>query len=98
MNHPDDATSISAAALEYFREQYEISPTPWSENRLKMAELSLKSAKREFRALMANDPLPLRSVRVSDAVWVAARAKSLERGDNLSAVIRAALERYIKSK
>ena len=43
-------------------------------------------------------PMPLRSVRVSDAVWVAAQAKADERNENLSEVIRKALERYVKTK
>ena len=42
--------------------------------------------------------MPLRSVRVSDAVWVAAQAKAVERDENLSEVIREALERYAKRK
>ena len=36
-----------------------------------------------------------KSVRVPDALWVAAQAKADERGDVLSEVIRAALERYV---
>ena len=41
-------------------------------------------------------PMLLRSVRVSDAVWVAAQAKADERGENPSEVIRKALERYAR--
>ena len=44
------------------------------------------------------EPMPLRSVRVSDAVWQAAQAKAEERGELISEVIRAALMRYAKSK
>ena len=44
------------------------------------------------------EPMPLRSVRVSDAVWLAAQVKADERGENLSEVIRAALVRYAKQK
>ena len=44
------------------------------------------------------DPMPLRSVRVSDAVWIAAQAKADERNENLSGVIRTALERYASRK
>ena len=43
-------------------------------------------------------PMPLRSVRVSDPVWIAAQAKAVERNENLSEVIRKALERYAKTK
>ena len=43
-------------------------------------------------------PMPLRSVRVSDAVWIAAQAKADERNENLSEVIRKALERYASRK
>ena len=38
---------------------------------------------------------PLRAVRVDDALWEAAQAKAAEKGDNLSAVIRDALRKYI---
>lgn len=37
---------------------------------------------------------PRRTVRVPDDVWEAAQRKAEERGDNLSEVIRKALERY----
>ena len=43
-------------------------------------------------------PMPLRSVRVPDAVWTAAQAKADERNENLSEVIRKALERYASRK
>ena len=43
-------------------------------------------------------PMPLRSVRVSDAVWTAAQANADERNENLSEIIRKALERYVKTK
>ena len=42
-------------------------------------------------------PMPLRSVRVSDAVWLAAQVKADERNENLSEVIRRSLERYAKT-
>jgi hypothetical protein len=42
------------------------------------------------------EPMPLRSVRVPNNVWEAAQAKADERGENLSEVIRKALERYAK--
>jgi hypothetical protein len=38
----------------------------------------------------------LRNVRVSEPLWVASRAAADARGENLSDVIRAALERYVK--
>lgn len=40
----------------------------------------------------------IRGVRVPDPLWEAAQARAEERGDNLSAVIRAALARYVKRK
>lgn len=39
-----------------------------------------------------------RTVRVPDALWQAAQAKAQGRGEDLSAVIRAALERYVKRR
>ena len=42
--------------------------------------------------------MALRSFRVSDAVWLAAQVKADEGGENLSEIIRKALERYVKSK
>ena len=39
---------------------------------------------------------PQRTVRIPDALWEAAKAKAEERGENLSDVIRKALERYVK--
>jgi predicted transcriptional regulator len=41
---------------------------------------------------------PRRTIRVSDDLWTRAQAKAEERGEELSAVIRAALERYVKRK
>ena len=38
----------------------------------------------------------LRNVRVADPLWSAARAVAESRGESLSDVIRAALERYVK--
>jgi predicted DNA binding CopG/RHH family protein len=50
-------------------------------------------------ARVPNQPkTPQRTVRISDELWSAAKAKAEERGDELSAVIRAALERYVKRK
>jgi hypothetical protein len=43
-------------------------------------------------------PMLKKSIRVSDALWTAALAKADERGDNLSEVIRRALERYVRAK
>jgi len=42
--------------------------------------------------------MPTRNIRVPDALWAAALAKADERGDNLSEVIRRALERYVSRK
>ena len=39
---------------------------------------------------------PLRNVRVPDDLWDAAMSKALDRGENLSEVIRRALEKYVK--
>ena len=39
-----------------------------------------------------------RSIRVPDTLWNAALAKSIEREENLSEVIRKALERYVSRK
>jgi hypothetical protein len=39
-----------------------------------------------------------RSVKVREDLWTAAKLKADERGEYLSEVIRAALERYVKSK
>ena len=39
-----------------------------------------------------------RSVKVREDLWSAAMKKAEERGEYLSEVIRAALERYVKSK
>lgn len=48
---------------------------------------------------MPNKPvMPLRSIRVPDALWKAAQDKAAERGENVSDVIRAALEKYVRSK
>jgi predicted transcriptional regulator len=45
---------------------------------------------------MKRDPIRPKSVRVPDELWKAAQAKADERGEILSEVIRAALERYVK--
>ena len=47
---------------------------------------------------MTRNPMQIRSVRVSNAVWAAAQAKADERNENLSEIIRRALERYVKTK
>lgn len=39
---------------------------------------------------------PLRNVRISDPLWASARTVAQSRGESLSDVIRAALERYVK--
>lgn len=40
----------------------------------------------------------MRSIRVPLALWNAARAKADERDENISDVIRAALERYVNRR
>lgn len=40
----------------------------------------------------------VRTVRVEDALWDAAQAKAVADGDNISAVIRDALRRYIEEQ
>ena len=39
---------------------------------------------------------PARAVRVEDELWNAAKAIAAERGDDLSAIMRDALRRYVK--
>ena len=41
---------------------------------------------------------PIRGIRVPEALWRAAQAKAKERGEDLSTVIRRALQRYVRSK
>lgn len=38
------------------------------------------------------------NIRIPDKLWTAAQAKADEEDDNLSEVIRRALERYVKTK
>ena len=46
---------------------------------------------------MPNKPkTPLRNVRVPSPLWEAARSRAAELGDNLSDIIRKALEDYVK--
>lgn len=48
-------------------------------------------------AAVPNQPkTPQRSVRVGDEVWLPAKAIAESRGESLSEVIRAALERYVR--
>ena len=37
-----------------------------------------------------------RTVRIEDGLWEAAKEAAAERGDNISAIIRKALEKYIQ--
>jgi predicted DNA binding CopG/RHH family protein len=39
---------------------------------------------------------PIRNIRVPDDLWDSARAKAAARGENLSQVLRRALEEYAK--
>jgi antitoxin component of RelBE/YafQ-DinJ toxin-antitoxin module len=46
---------------------------------------------------MPNQPkTPIRGVRIAEDLWLAAKAVAERRGDNLSDVIRKALERYVR--
>lgn len=47
---------------------------------------------------MAKPNMVMRSIRVPLALWTAAREKADEREENISDVIREALERYVKRK
>lgn len=41
---------------------------------------------------------PRRTIRVPDALWDAAAVKAAEQGTDVSAVIRKALERYVRRR
>lgn len=43
-------------------------------------------------------PMVMRSIRVPAKLWDAARAKAAEREENISDVIREALERYVRRR
>ncbi len=47
---------------------------------------------------MAKPKMIMRSLRVPEPLWEAAKAKADERQENISDVIRKALERYIKRR
>ncbi len=47
---------------------------------------------------MAKPVMIMRSLRVPEALWLAAKAKADERQENISDVIREALERYVSRK
>jgi hypothetical protein len=47
-------------------------------------------------AVPNQEKTPRRTVRVPDEVWLPAKAVAEERGESLSDVIRAGLERYVK--
>ena len=47
---------------------------------------------------MAKPPMVMRAIRVPLRLWDEAKAKADEREENISDVIRAALERYVRSK
>ena len=55
-------------------------------------------ARAGHRERMTRRAMVMRSVRVPLRLWVDAKAKADEREENLSDVIRAALERYVRSK
>jgi predicted transcriptional regulator len=50
----------------------------------------------EGRGPVSREPIKAKSVRVPDALWRAAQTKANQRGEILSEVIRAALEKYVK--
>ena len=48
---------------------------------------------------MPNQPkTPIRGFRIPDELYLAAKAKAEARGEDMSTVVRAALERYVKRK
>lgn len=47
---------------------------------------------------MTKPPMVMRSIRVPLALWTAAMSKAAERDENLSDVLREALERYVKRR
>ena len=47
---------------------------------------------------MTKPPMVMRSIRVPLKLWTAAKALADEREENISDVIREALERYVKGK
>lgn len=51
-----------------------------------------------YRALRESNDTPRRTIRVPDALWNAAQAKAKEQGTDVSAVIRKALERFVKRR
>ena len=55
-------------------------------------------ASSRLRKTEVREPRKARAVRVEDELWDAAKDKADERGETLSEVIRAALERYVKRK
>ncbi len=50
------------------------------------------------RCVMVKPSMVMRSIRVPLALWAAARVKADERQENISDVIRDALERYVKRR
>jgi predicted transcriptional regulator len=47
---------------------------------------------------MTDNQTPRRTIRVPDALWEAAQSKAEEQGTDVSAVIRKALERFVKRR
>lgn len=45
---------------------------------------------------MPRPPMTKKSIRIPDKLWTAALTRADERGDNLSEVIRKAIERYVR--
>lgn len=47
---------------------------------------------------MPNAPkTPLRAIRIPDDLWAASQEAAQVRGENISAVVRRSLERYVKA-
>lgn len=47
---------------------------------------------------VAKPPMVMRSIRVPEKLWAEAKAKADEREENISDVLREALERYVKRR
>lgn len=54
--------------------------------------------RRALQVLSTKPSMVMRSIRVPLALWTAAKEKADERDENISDVIREALERYVKSR
>lgn len=66
-----------------------------SESMYRVEGAGASSAAR-LRSVPNTPGTPRRTIRVPDELWDAAQARAAERGENLSDVIRKALERYAR--